>query len=57
VAAADNLGRVLLLDSSHMGVVRMWKGYRDAQVAWVQPPQDHGLARYGLMLVMYAGGN
>ena len=54
VAAADNLGRVLLLDSSHMGLVRMWKGYRDAQVAWLQPPEGHGLAGHGLLLVLYA---
>ena len=36
VAAADSLGRVVLYDSSlglHV-VVRLWKGVRDAQLAW-----------------------
>jgi hypothetical protein len=46
-AACDNFGRVLLVDLEHQIVVRMWKGYRDAQVAWME--QDDAL-----FLVMYA---
>jgi hypothetical protein len=34
-AMADNFGRVMLLDVSTGTVVRMWKGYRDAQVGWI----------------------
>jgi len=44
-AAADNLGRVLLIDTWTMTVIRLWKSYRNAQMAWltfpatqVQPP-------------------
>lgn len=38
--AADAGGRVLLLDGADLTVLRLWKGYRDAQVAWVlvRPP-------------------
>ncbi len=35
-AACDNFGRVMLLDLHLQIVVRMWKGYRDAQIAWVE---------------------
>jgi hypothetical protein len=33
-AVADNLGRVCLVDLNQMEIVRMWKGYRDAQVGF-----------------------
>jgi hypothetical protein len=33
--AADGLGRVLLLDVRQQCVVRLWKGYRDAQIAFL----------------------
>jgi hypothetical protein len=46
-AACDGLGRVLLLDLELQIVVRMWKGYREAQVAWIE--QDDVL-----FLVVYA---
>ena len=32
---ADTSGRVTLLDAGDLVVLRVWKGYRDAQVAWV----------------------
>ena len=32
---ADSLGRVLLLETDHLLLVRMWKGYREAQTAWM----------------------
>ena len=35
--AADGLGRVLLVDVRLQCVVRMWKGYRDAQAAFLGP--------------------
>ena len=36
-AATDSLGRVMLLDlqAGPLCVTRLWKGYRDAEVAWV----------------------
>ena len=34
-AMTDNFGRVLLLDCGSGYIVRMWKGYRDAEVAWI----------------------
>ena len=46
VAAADSLGRVLLYDSSicmHV-VVRIWKGVRDAQLAWSSSTSSLSLA-------------
>lgn len=36
---ADSLGRVMLVDAANFVVVRMWKGYRDAQVAWICAPR------------------
>eukprot|EP00850_Spirogloea_muscicola_P023857 SM000396S15201 [mRNA] locus=s396:36262:43824:- [translate_table: standard] len=38
MAIADSLGRVLLYDSSADIVVRMWKGYRAAQCAFLELP-------------------
>ncbi len=35
VAASDSLGRVLLLEARTLVVLRIWKGYRDAQCGWV----------------------
>ena len=37
-AAADSLGRVLLIDTACMAVVRVWKAYRSAQMAWLVLP-------------------
>jgi len=34
--ASDQLGRVLLIDTTQQLVVRMWKGMRDAQCGWLQ---------------------
>lgn len=34
-ATCDSLGRVALLDVQHLLMVKLWKGYRDAQVAWL----------------------
>ena len=36
LAATDTLGRVLLLESRSLVMVRVWKGYRDAQCGWTE---------------------
>ena len=36
VAAADNMGRVLLYDVNINCVIRMWKGVRGARMAWAE---------------------
>jgi hypothetical protein len=36
--ATDAAGRVLLLDAADLLVLRLWKGFRDARVAWVRRP-------------------
>lgn len=35
-AAADGLGRVLLIDLATKQVIRMWKGFREASCYWLQ---------------------
>jgi hypothetical protein len=51
MAAADNLGRVLLVDAASATVLRVFKGYRDAHCAWlslqfpaIQPSTSSALA-------------
>uniref|UniRef100_A0A4W3KEE8 RAB3 GTPase activating protein subunit 2 (non-catalytic) n=1 Tax=Callorhinchus milii TaxID=7868 RepID=A0A4W3KEE8_CALMI len=39
-AVTDDFGRVILLDVMRGVAIRMWKGYRDAQVGWVQVMED-----------------
>ncbi|XP_028580442.2 rab3 GTPase-activating protein non-catalytic subunit [Podarcis muralis] len=39
-AVTDDFGRVLLLDVARGLAVRMWKGYRDAQIGWIQIVED-----------------
>uniref|UniRef100_A0A8C7E4X7 RAB3 GTPase activating non-catalytic protein subunit 2 n=1 Tax=Naja naja TaxID=35670 RepID=A0A8C7E4X7_NAJNA len=39
-AITDDFGRILLLDVARGLSVRMWKGYRDAQVGWIQIAED-----------------
>ncbi|KAE9092797.1 hypothetical protein PF010_g17719 [Phytophthora fragariae] len=52
-AVADTLGRILLVDTSRMIVIRMWKGYRNAQCGWMQGTE--GARRPpGLYLVIYS---
>ncbi|KAI5616415.1 rab3 GTPase-activating protein non-catalytic subunit isoform X2, partial [Silurus asotus] len=38
----DDFGRVTLLDVGRGIAIRMWKGYRDAQLGWVQVCEAHG---------------
>ncbi|XP_029643164.1 rab3 GTPase-activating protein non-catalytic subunit isoform X2 [Octopus sinensis] len=39
-ATTDSYGRVILLDVQRGIGIRMWKGYRDAQVGWVQVKEE-----------------
>ncbi|KAJ1978913.1 hypothetical protein H4R34_003031 [Dimargaris verticillata] len=41
----DGFGRVMLLDTTHVEVVRMWKGLRDCQCGWVEVSADAEEAR------------
>lgn len=40
VATADTLGRVFVQDARDLCVLRVYKGYREAQIAWL-PDNDH----------------
>ncbi|XP_076441806.1 rab3 GTPase-activating protein non-catalytic subunit-like [Babylonia areolata] len=42
IATTDSFGRVILIDVQKGLAVRMWKGYRDAQLGWVQVKEDGG---------------
>ena len=37
-AATDSYGRVMVVCLKTLRPIRMWKGYRDAQVAWIRSP-------------------
>ncbi|XP_039993735.1 rab3 GTPase-activating protein non-catalytic subunit isoform X1 [Xiphias gladius] len=60
----DDFGRVTLLDLARGIAIRMWKGYRDAQLGWLQVPEERGERefspsaslprRHALFLVIYA---
>ncbi|XP_012870441.1 PREDICTED: rab3 GTPase-activating protein non-catalytic subunit [Dipodomys ordii] len=39
-AVTDDFGRVILLDVTRGIAIRMWKGYRDAQIGWIQIVED-----------------
>uniref|UniRef100_UPI00358E2FD6 rab3 GTPase-activating protein non-catalytic subunit-like n=1 Tax=Myxine glutinosa TaxID=7769 RepID=UPI00358E2FD6 len=41
-AITDEFGRVTILDLQRGLAVRMWKGYRDAQVGWIQVTEESG---------------
>lgn len=52
-AISDTLGRIMLVDTSRMIIIRMWKGYRYAQCGWMQAVE--GARRpQGLYLVIYS---
>lgn len=56
LAVADSLARVLLIDIESMLVLRIWKGYRNAQCAWLcvkENASDHQCKR-SLCLIIYA---
>ena len=48
--STDNFGRVFLLDLRSSLLIRVWKGYRDAQCAWLSPFPRRGLC----CLIIYA---
>uniref|UniRef100_A0A3P8PWZ9 RAB3 GTPase activating protein subunit 2 (non-catalytic) n=1 Tax=Astatotilapia calliptera TaxID=8154 RepID=A0A3P8PWZ9_ASTCA len=60
----DDFGRVTLLDLARGIAIRMWKGYRDAQLGWLQVPEERSERdlspsaslprRHALFLVIYA---
>lgn len=52
-AVSDTLGRILLIDNSRMIVIRMWKGYRNAQCGWMHGSEG-AFRRPGLYLVIYS---
>ncbi|GAB1601306.1 rab3 GTPase-activating protein non-catalytic subunit-like isoform X2 [Argonauta hians] len=60
-ATTDSYGRVILLDVQRGIGIRMWKGYRDAQVGWVQVKEEKSqctnpqkMQRLAQFLVIYA---
>ncbi|CAG5866197.1 unnamed protein product [Menidia menidia] len=60
----DDFGRVTLLDLARGISIRMWKGYRDAQLGWLQVQEERGdrefspsaslPRRHALFLIIYA---
>ncbi|XP_043997853.1 rab3 GTPase-activating protein non-catalytic subunit isoform X1 [Gambusia affinis] len=60
----DDFGRVTLLDLARGVAIRMWKGYRDAQLGWLQVQEERGdrefspsaslPRRHALFLIIYA---
>ncbi|XP_036006973.1 rab3 GTPase-activating protein non-catalytic subunit isoform X2 [Fundulus heteroclitus] len=60
----DDFGRVALLDLMRGVTIRMWKGYRDAQLGWLQVQEERGdrefspsaslPRRHALFLIIYA---
>ncbi|XP_077439917.1 rab3 GTPase-activating protein non-catalytic subunit [Vanacampus margaritifer] len=60
----DDFGRVTLLDLNRGIAIRMWKGYRDAQLGWLHVPEEQTSResslstslpkRHALFLVIYA---
>ncbi|XP_064601694.1 rab3 GTPase-activating protein non-catalytic subunit-like isoform X2 [Liolophura sinensis] len=58
-ATTDSFGRVFLIDVESGTAVRMWKGYRDAQLGWIQVKDDgenkyEESVRTAQFLVIYA---
>ena len=55
-AVSDDFGRVTLFDIHKMIAIRMWKGYRDAEIGWVEAEEDNSSksARKVLFLIIYA---
>ncbi|CAK8697150.1 unnamed protein product [Clavelina lepadiformis] len=64
VATADSFGRVMLVNINETSVLRMWKGYRDAQIGFVRVKDEdsdyenadgsHKPRKSALFLVIYA---
>lgn len=43
-AVTDSLGRILLVDTQALVVIRLWKGYRDAHCFFLEVPFDNNAA-------------
>ncbi|KAJ3274074.1 putative PHD type zinc finger protein with BAH domain-containing protein [Terramyces sp. JEL0728] len=52
-AVSDNLGRVLLYDTSDATIVSIWKGIRDAQLGWIQISNETDPTIVSQLLVIY----
>ncbi|KJH51182.1 hypothetical protein DICVIV_02644 [Dictyocaulus viviparus] len=46
VAVVDHVARIVLVDVVNRQIVRIWKGYRDATVAWVTSSNDEQTALF-----------
>ena len=44
IVTADDYGRVLLLDAMEFVVLRIWKGYRNAQCGWIEVGKEEAQA-------------
>ncbi|RUS87661.1 hypothetical protein EGW08_004584 [Elysia chlorotica] len=60
-ATTDSFGRVILIDVQRGMAVRMWKGYRDAQIGWIEvkeenaePEKNPDHYRLAQFLIIYA---
>lgn len=53
-AITDNFGRVLLMDTESGLIVRMWKGYRNAEIGWVSVADAKEPAKMAECLVIHA---
>ena len=53
VAISDTLGRVLLVDTTSMMIVRLWKGYRDSQCGWIMDNHETKVSK-DLYLTIYS---
>ncbi len=54
-ASTDGFGRVFLIDTQDNMIVRIWKGYRDAQCGWIQYDIKDDLSQvFALFLVIHA---
>lgn len=56
-AATDSFGRVILFDTLKGIAIRIFKGYRDAQIGWIcvdDESDEKENRRYALYLVIYA---
>lgn len=59
-AISDSVGRVLVVDVNRGVTIRMFKGYREAQCAFIQVPNEkksrqRGNTKNALFLVVYSG--
>ncbi|XGW19400.1 hypothetical protein V3C99_003322 [Haemonchus contortus] len=51
VAVVDHIARIVLIDIVNRQIIRIWKGYRDATVAWINSSNDEQTA---LFLAIFA---